>query len=76
MKNKLKKTDVIVVGAGFAGVYLTDLLVKKGLRVQTIDAADDVGGTWYWNRYTGAKCDIQSMEYSYSFSKEIQDEWV
>lgn len=76
MNNKLKKTDVVVVGAGFAGIYLTDLLSKKGLRVQTIDAADDVGGTWYWNRYPGAKCDIQSMEYSYSFSKEIQDEWV
>lgn len=70
-----KKVDAIVVGAGFSGLYLTHLFRKRGLNVQTIEAADDVGGTWYWNRYPGARCDVQSVEYSFSFSKEIQEEW-
>lgn len=75
METKKIQKDVIVVGAGFAGIYLTHRFRNRELDVQTIEAADDVGGTWYWNRYPGARCDVQSVEYSFSFSKEIQDEW-
>jgi cation diffusion facilitator CzcD-associated flavoprotein CzcO/acetyl esterase/lipase len=68
--------DAIVVGAGFAGLYamyrLRDLL---GLRVQGLEAASGVGGTWYWNRYPGARCDIESLSYSYSFDAALQQEW-
>jgi cation diffusion facilitator CzcD-associated flavoprotein CzcO len=68
--------DVLVVGAGFTGLYAVhkarDLM---GLKVQAFDTADDVGGTWYWNRYPGARCDIESVHYSYSFSDELQQEW-
>ena len=68
--------DVIVVGAGFAGIYaihkFRDLM---GLSVHAFDAADDVGGTWYWNRYPGARVDIESVHYSYSFSEDLQQEW-
>ncbi len=68
--------DVIIVGAGFAGIYaihkFRDLM---GLSVHAFDAADDVGGTWYWNRYPGARVDIESVHYSYSFSEELQQEW-
>lgn len=72
----VKKIDVLVVGAGFAGVYLTYQLRENGLSVQTIEAGEDVGGTWYWNRYPGARCDVPSVEYSYSFSKELEQEWT
>lgn len=76
MKNsKKQKVDVLVVGAGFSGIYLTHRLRNRGLNVQTIEAGDEVGGTWYWNRYPGARCDVPSVEYSFSFSKEIQDSW-
>ena len=68
--------DVIVVGAGFAGLYLLHRLRGIGLRCQVIEAAGDVGGTWYWNRYPGARCDVESIEYSYSFSPELEQEWV
>jgi cyclohexanone monooxygenase len=67
--------DVIVVGAGFAGLYLNYSLRKKGFRVRVFEAGPDVGGTWLWNRYPGARCDVESIIYSYSFSKELQDEW-
>lgn len=72
---KFKKVDALVVGAGFSGLYLTHRLTQRGLNVQTIEAGDGVGGTWYWNRYPGARVDIHSAEYSYSFSKELQNEW-
>lgn len=69
--------DAVVVGAGFAGLYMLHLLRDKlKLRVRVIEAADGVGGTWYWNRYPGARCDIPSHHYSYSFSDELQQEWV
>jgi cyclohexanone monooxygenase len=68
--------DAVVVGAGFAGLYLLYTLRSKGMRVRVIDAADNVGGTWYWNRYPGARCDVISVDYSFSFSEEIQQEWV
>jgi len=67
--------DVVVVGAGFAGLYMLHRLRGLGLSVQVIEAGGDVGGTWFWNRYPGARCDVESMEYSYSFSNELQQEW-
>lgn len=68
--------DVIVIGAGFSGLYALHLLRELGLRVRVFEKADDVGGTWLFNRYPGARCDIESIEYSYSFSDDIQQEWV
>src|SRR5260370_3296507 len=67
--------DAIVVGAGFAGLYQLYRLRELGLRVTVIEAADDVGGTWYWNRSPGARCDVQSLSYSYSFSPELEQDW-
>ena len=67
--------DVIVVGAGFAGLYSLHRFRCLGLKVRVLEAAEDIGGTWFWNRYPGARCDIESMQYSYSFSDEIQQEW-
>ena len=68
--------DAIVIGAGFSGLYALHLLRERGVRTLVLEAADDVGGTWLFNRYPGARCDIESIEYSYSFSDEIQQEWV
>ena len=68
-------TDVVVVGAGFAGLYQLYRLRNAGFRAVGLEAADDVGGTWYWNRYPGARCDIQSVDYSYSFDSELDEEW-
>ena len=69
-------TDAVVVGAGFAGLYMLHTLRDKlGMKAEVFEAADDVGGTWYWNRYPGARCDISSYHYSFSFSEEIQQEW-
>jgi cation diffusion facilitator CzcD-associated flavoprotein CzcO len=67
--------DVLVVGAGFAGVYAVHRATEAGLSVHCFEAGADVGGTWYWNRYPGARCDVESFDYSYSFSEEIQQEW-
>lgn len=67
--------DVVVVGAGFAGMYMLYRLRKQGLSVRVYEQGGDVGGTWYWNRYPGARCDVESMQYSYSFSNELQQEW-
>jgi len=67
--------DAIIVGAGFSGLYQLYRLREIGLSSRVIEAADDVGGTWYWNRYPGARCDIQSLSYSYSFSPELEQEW-
>ncbi|OBB01400.1 cyclohexanone monooxygenase [Mycobacteriaceae bacterium 1482268.1] len=68
--------DAIVIGAGFSGLYALHRLRKLGLRTVVLERADQVGGTWLFNRYPGARCDIESIEYSYSFSDEIQQEWV
>src|SRR3989440_4588710 len=68
--------DVVVVGAGFAGLYALYRLRETGWSVRGFEAGGDVGGTWYWNRYPGARCDVASIEYSYSFSDELQQEWV
>jgi cyclohexanone monooxygenase len=67
--------DVVVVGAGFAGMYMLYKLRGLGLSVRVYEQGGDVGGTWYWNRYPGARCDVESMQYSYSFSDELQQEW-
>jgi cyclohexanone monooxygenase len=67
--------DVVVVGAGFAGMYMLHRLRKQGFSVRVYEQGGDVGGTWYWNRYPGARCDVESMQYSYSFSDKLQQEW-
>jgi cyclohexanone monooxygenase len=67
--------DVVVVGAGFAGMYMLYRLRELGFSVRVYEQGGDVGGTWYWNRYPGARCDVESMQYSYSFSEELQQEW-
>ena len=70
-----KDFDVVVVGAGFAGVYMIHRLRQAGFSVLAIEAGSDVGGTWYWNRYPGARCDVRSLEYSFAFDADLQDEW-
>ncbi len=67
--------DAIVVGAGFGGLAMLNRLRKLGLSVRVLEAGDGVGGTWYWNRYPGARCDVESMEYSYQFDEALQQEW-
>ena len=67
---------MVIVGAGFAGLYMLQKLRTAGLRCVVIEAGDDVGGTWYWNRYPGARCDVESVHYSYSFSAELDQEWT
>ncbi|MBO6726718.1 MAG: NAD(P)/FAD-dependent oxidoreductase [Rhizobiaceae bacterium] len=67
--------DVLVVGAGFAGLYAVYAARRLGHSVVGIEAGDDVGGTWYWNRYPGARCDVESIDYSYSFDAELQRDW-
>lgn len=72
----VERFDAVVVGAGFAGMYLLHRLRGAGFTAVAVEAGSDVGGTWYWNRYPGARCDVPSMEYSYSFSEELQQEWT
>ena len=67
--------DVVVVGAGFAGMYMLHKLRSLGFTSRVIEMGDDVGGTWYWNRYPGARCDVPSMEYSYSFDPQLEQDW-
>ncbi|MFW3168744.1 flavin-containing monooxygenase [Geodermatophilus sp. CPCC 206100] len=67
--------DVVIVGAGLAGLYMLHRVRGLGLTVRVFEAGDDVGGTWYWNRYPGARCDVPSLEYSYSFDPELEQEW-
>jgi cation diffusion facilitator CzcD-associated flavoprotein CzcO len=67
--------DAVIVGAGFSGLYQLYRLRELGLTTRVFEAGDDVGGTWYWNRYPGARCDIQSLSYSYGFSPELEQEW-
>jgi len=68
--------DAVVVGAGFAGLYALHRLRGLGLKVRVYEAAGGVGGTWWWNRYPGCRCDVESLEYSYGFSPELEQEWV
>ena len=67
--------DVVVIGAGFAGLYGHYKLREIGLKAFGFEAATDIGGTWYWNRYPGARCDVESLDYSYSFSPDLLSEW-
>ncbi len=72
---KAESYDVVVVGAGFAGMYMLHRLRGLGMTARAYEQGSGVGGTWYWNRYPGARCDVESMQYSYSFSEELQQEW-
>ncbi len=67
--------DVIVVGGGLAGLYTLYRMRELGLKAHAFEAGAGLGGTWYWNRYPGCRCDIESLEYSYSFSPELEQEW-
>lgn len=71
----MRKFDAVVVGAGFAGMYMLYKLREHGFEAVVFERAEGVGGTWYWNRYPGARCDVESLEYSYSFSEELQQDW-
>jgi cation diffusion facilitator CzcD-associated flavoprotein CzcO len=70
-----ERVDAVIVGAGFSGLYQLYRLRELGLCARVLEAGDGVGGTWYWNRYPGARCDIQSLSYSYSFSPELEQDW-
>ncbi len=72
---KPQTLDIAITGAGFAGLYMLHRLRALGLSARIYEAASGVGGTWFWNRYPGARCDVESLEYSYSFSEELQHEW-
>ncbi len=69
------KFDVIIVGAGISGMYMLYRMRELGLSARVIEMGSDLGGTWYWNRYPGARCDTDTMEYSYSFDEDLQQEW-
>jgi cation diffusion facilitator CzcD-associated flavoprotein CzcO len=73
--NERTDVDVIVIGAGFAGLYLLHRLRKGGFTARVLEAGGGIGGTWYWNRYPGARCDVQSLEYSYGFDEDLEQEW-
>lgn len=71
----MRKIDVAIIGAGFAGMYALYKMRELGFSARVFEAGDGVGGTWYWNRYPGARCDVNSLEYSYQFSEELQQQW-
>ena len=73
--SRARELDAVIVGAGFAGLYALHRLRGLGLSARVFEAGQGVGGTWYWNRYPGARCDVESMDYSYSFSDDLQQEW-
>jgi cation diffusion facilitator CzcD-associated flavoprotein CzcO len=73
--NAMPGYDAVIVGAGFAGLYLLHRLRGAGFTARAFERGRDVGGTWYWNRYPGARCDVQSLDYSYSFCPELEQEW-
>jgi cation diffusion facilitator CzcD-associated flavoprotein CzcO len=70
------QVDVVVVGAGFAGLYMLHRLRDAGFSARAFDEASDVGGTWYWNRYPGARCDITTADYTFGFDPELEREWT
>ncbi|MDD9924611.1 MAG: NAD(P)/FAD-dependent oxidoreductase, partial [Rhodospirillaceae bacterium] len=70
-----ERVDVLVVGAGLAGLYILFCLRRRGLRARAYEAGGDVGGTWYWNRYPGARVDVESVQYCYHFSDELTESW-
>jgi cation diffusion facilitator CzcD-associated flavoprotein CzcO/acetyl esterase/lipase len=75
-ENNTTDVDVVIVGAGFAGMYQLVRMRRAGLSAVVLETADDVGGTWYWNRYPGARCDILTVDYSYSWDPELQEQWT
>jgi cyclohexanone monooxygenase len=74
--NGCAAVDLVVVGAGFAGLYMLHKARGLGFSTRAFERGDDVGGTWYWNRYPGARCDVQSLEYSYSFDEDLDADWT
>jgi cyclohexanone monooxygenase len=75
MKHPSDTIDAVIIGAGFAGLFMLHELRERGYSAKVFEAGDEIGGTWHWNRYPGARCDIESMQYSYSFSDELQQQW-
>ena len=75
MTVKQPDLDVLIVGAGFSGLYLIHKLRQIGLSCLALEAGEGIGGTWYWNRYPGARCDVPSFQYSFSFDKDLEQEW-
>ena len=73
--NSPRQLDAVIVGAGFAGLYMLQKLRSEGLNARVLEAGEGVGGTWYWNRYPGARCDIPSFQYSYQFDEKLEQEW-
>ncbi|MGS0743036.1 flavin-containing monooxygenase [Glaciimonas sp. GG7] len=71
-----KEYDILIIGAGFAGLHMLQQARTMGLSAHVFETAQDVGGVWYWNRYPGARCDVESLQYSYSFSSELEQEWT
>jgi cyclohexanone monooxygenase len=70
-----RSLDVLIVGAGLSGLYLLHMLRQRGLDVKIVDKAPAIGGTWWWNRYPGLRCDVESMTYSYGWDRELEQEW-
>jgi cation diffusion facilitator CzcD-associated flavoprotein CzcO len=70
-----QSVDAVIVGAGFAGLYMLKKLREQGLEAVVLERGDGVEGTWFWNRYPGARCDVESPYYSYSFDPELEQEW-
>lgn len=70
-----KELDIVIVGAGFSGLYMLHCAHQLGLQAIVLEAGDGVGGTWYWNRYPGARCDVPSLEYSFQFDEDLQQDW-
>lgn len=75
MHSEIERVDMVIIGAGFAGLYQLYRARELGLSAVVLEAGSGVGGTWFWNRYPGARCDVESLDYSYSFSKELEQEW-
>jgi cation diffusion facilitator CzcD-associated flavoprotein CzcO len=76
MTESLRECDVAIVGAGFSGLYMLHILRQRGWNVLVLESGGDVGGTWYWNRYPGARCDIPTTDYTYSFDADLEEEWA
>ena len=74
-RSDLETLDVAIVGAGFAGLYALHRLRVLGLSARVFEAGGGVGGTWFWNRYPGARCDVESIDYQYSFDKDLLRDW-
>src|SRR5436190_10009967 len=67
--------DVVIVGAGIGGLYTLHRIRQLGFRVRAYEAGSGIGGTWFWNRYPGCRCDVESVQYSYGFDEDLQQEW-